>query len=383
MFDFSGSLMSFLSNFISLFLLSAPWLLFGFVMAAMIKALVNMDLMYKHLGGNSLLVTVKAAFIGAPLPLCSCGVVPAALGLRSAGASKNATISFLVATPETGVDSVSFTYALMGPVMAIVRPVAAITSAIVAGILVGKSEQLAEEYSKKEIKSCCESKPKDVEQKSCCDSKVEVVEEKSCCGENQVSSEDVEIQQTNNPMTIRMKEGFKFAFGKMLRDVINWLLIGLLVAAFVETFLPESFFEVLGDGFASMLLMAMIGVPMYVCATASTPVAAGFLLAGLSPGAVLVFMLVGPASNIGTLMIIKKELGVRAIIAYLLGIVLTAFSFGFMLNWFAGYYAWDFAYGAANNHAAPVSILSIVSALILAVFMLKALWQTNFSLTVS
>ncbi len=147
--------MPLLNNFIELFLESAPWLLLGFSVAGLIKALVPADYLSRHLGGNSSWTTVKAALIGAPLPLCSCGVVPAALSLRKSGASKNATVAFLVSTPETGVDSVSVSYALLGPVMAIVRPIAAICSAIVAGSLVGRANQDEKTPEEDEPDSCC------------------------------------------------------------------------------------------------------------------------------------------------------------------------------------------------------------------------------------
>jgi len=386
--------MLFFDNFIALFVLSAPWLLLGFSIAALIKAFVNMEVMYKYLGGNSVWVSVKAALIGAPLPLCSCGVVPAALGLRAAGASKNATVSFLVATPETGVDSVPFTYALMGPIMAIARPAAAITSAIIAGVLVGKSEQYEQEKKPEEIKSCCESNLVAVST-SCCDEKLinekqvqekPAQENKSCCESNQVevstSCCDEELieekfVQEKLPINKRLSEGFSFAFGKMLRDVINWLMIGLIIAALVQAFLPSSFFEAFGDGFLSMVLMALIGVPMYVCATASTPIAAGFLMAGLSPGAVLVFMLVGPATNIGTLMIVKNELGKRAVLAYLTGIIFTAFAFGFALNFLADSYQWNFMNTMQIHDYTSVAWYEILSALVLGFFVVKAFFQNT------
>jgi len=305
-------------NFLNLFILSAPWLLFGFFMAAMIKVFIKLETMQKYLGGDSWWVTVKAALIGAPLPLCSCGVVPAALGLRSAGASKNATVSFLVATPETGVDSISFTYVLMGPVMAVARPIAAVTSAIVAGLLGGRTE--SDSLVEQQVE--------------------EVKTSNSCRAPKQAPV--IEEAQLEVPLLVRIKEGLKFAFGKMLKDVVNWLSIGLFIAALVQTFLPSDFFEILGDGFLSMVLMAVIGIPMYVCASASTPIAAGFLLAGLSPGAVLVFMLLGPASNIGTLMIVKNELGIRSVSAYIVGLVASAFFFGFLLNYLAQLYNLNF-----------------------------------------
>ena len=373
-------------NLSDLFILSAPWLLFGFFMAAMIKVFLKTETMHKHLGGSGWWSTVKAAFIGAPLPLCSCGVVPAALGLRSAGASKNATVAFLVATPETGVDSVSFTYALMGPVMAIARPVAAISSAIVAGLLVGKAESVHEKHEAQALASvntdstnninnteasCCAKETKEKE-KDCCATKIE---EPDCCA----SKANEPKKQIQAPLKLRLQEGLQFAFGKMLKDVVNWLIIGLIIAALVQTFLPTDFFEALGDGFLSMLVMAVIGIPMYVCASASTPIAAGFLIAGLSPGAVLVFMLLGPASNIGTLMIVKNELGMRAVSAYFIGLVVSAFFFGFLLNYLTAIYGWNFMASVQEHQHDTVAWYEILASIVLAVLMAKALVQNAIS----
>ena len=291
--------MNFLSNFLQLFMESAPWLLLGFFIAGIIQSLIPKDFLTKHLGGTGKWTTIKAAFIGAPLPLCSCGVVPAALGLRKAGASKNATVSFLVATPETGVDSISVTYALMGPVLAIVRPIAAITSGIVAGLLVGNIPDSPDNKASP-VKSCCKSK--------------------------------APIAETSLPLLTKLKNGLVFSYIDMLKDIAFWLLLGLIFAAAIKTWVPASFLLQWGDGFLAFVVMTLVGIPMYICATASTPIAAGLLFSGMSPGAVLVFMLAGPATNIGTMGIIYKELGRKSLMAYLSGVILVSYAFGFALN---------------------------------------------------
>ncbi len=334
--------------FWQVWVLSAPWLALGFVMAALMKAFISENMLSKHLGGSSLWDVTKAALIGAPLPLCSCGVVPAALALRASGASKNTTVSFLIATPETGVDSVPLTYGLMGPVMAVIRPVAAICSAIVSGLLVGADKpQKVDKHSQPD--ACCETMVK---------------QNKSCCG----SEEAIEPSHWE-----KIKTGLSFAFGKLLDDVAIWLLIGLLVAALVQVYLPAGFFESLGDGLMPMVVMAVIGIPMYVCATASTPMAAGFLALGLSPGAVLVFMLLGPASNIGTLMIIKNTLGTRAIVGYLTGSVTVAFAFGFMLNALSIHWGWDWLGLQERLNHEHVTVWEQVIALLMALFVMRTL----------
>ncbi len=346
-----------------LWVLSAPWLVLGFVMAAVMKAYIRTETLSHLLGGSGLWDVTKAAFIGAPLPLCSCGVVPAALGLRASGASKNTTVSFLIATPETGVDSVPLTYGLMGPVMAVIRPVAAITSAIVSGLMVGADKGQEEKLASTD---CCGGKKTTVP---------------ACCDEEGHEHVSIEATQSNSTME-KIKSGLAFAFGQLLEDVATWLVMGLLVAALVQVYLPADFFAGLGGGLWPMVIMALIGVPMYVCATASTPMAAGFLALGLSPGAVLVFMLLGPASNIGTLMIIKNALGARAIVGYLLGTVMVAFAFGLALDALSVQMGWDWSGIQAKMDGEHSSWWSTGIAILMALCLLRVFWlkiRTNYT----
>lgn len=335
--------MNFLSHFLALFIESAPWLLFGFALAGLIKVFVPQDALTRHLGGAGFGTTVKAALIGAPLPLCSCGVVPTALGLRRSGASKNATVSFLVATPETGVDSVSVSYALLGPVMAIVRPVTAICSAIVAGVLVGRSESPA---PASEPGTCC--------------SKAECKEEPAA--------------ETGEKPSLRNKlwTAARFSFGDMLDDIVLWLLVGLLVAAAVLTWVPETLLAEWGSGPLAYVVMMLVGLPMYICATASTPIAAGLMAAGVSPGAVLVFMMAGPATNLGTLGIILRELGRWPLTAYLLGVLVTSALFGIALDYVSDARGWDLQAAALHQHES-LSWVSIAATVLLAVLVIASL----------
>ena len=153
--------MSLLAIFWNLLVESAPWLLIGYLLAGIISQVIPSEWVHNQLAKPGFVSIVKGALIGAPLPLCSCGVIPTALAVRKAGASKGATSSFLVATPETGVDSISFSYAVLGPVFAIARPIAALTSAIIAGVLVNsfdKEDEVAEPV--KAESSCCHSEEK-------------------------------------------------------------------------------------------------------------------------------------------------------------------------------------------------------------------------------
>lgn len=303
-----GNNMVLFSNFVLLFTESAPFLLLGMFIAGMINQWIPRTWVEKTLGGKSSIL--NAALIGAPLPLCSCSVIPVAMGIRRSGASKASTASFLVATPETGVDSIGITYALMGPIMAVARPIAAIASAIVAGLFVlwfGKQDNALElEPQVKSTSSCCH--------------KVSVA-----------------------PSTIseKINAALVFGYGQLLRDFMLWFLVGIFFAALVTTIVPAGFLNQYGQGILAMLVVVLISIPMYVCATASTPLAVGLLLSGITPGAALVFMLTGPATNIATLMVIKNELGKRELGLYLLAIVFSALTSGLILDFLFEQFDWQ------------------------------------------
>lgn len=353
--------MTLIANFWDLFVQSAPWLLLGYFIAGIINVYLPSTWMKSHLGKKTFGHSVKAAFIGAPLPLCSCGVIPTALGLRKSGASKNATASFMVATPETGVDSVTITYALMGPFMAIFRPIAAIFSAIIAGELVRLTDTQPEKSSASGAVHCCGSHKHSNHKHS-----------------NQEHSHSVHVQsQTSN-----IKKLMHFSFVKMLGDTANWLLLGIFFAALVQTFVPESFLAQWGSGLIAMLMMVLISIPMYICATASTPIAAGLMLAGVSPGAVLVFMLTGPATNLATLGILGKELGKKALTAYLAGVIVSAIIMGYVLDWLLVTYNVTLAI-SEHLHQHEDNFVYLISGLVLCALLAKFYFSTALKFTQS
>ncbi|OFC69164.1 SO_0444 family Cu/Zn efflux transporter [Alteromonas confluentis] len=411
-----------LTNFFGLFMESAPWLLMGLLVAGIMHELVPVSLLQKHMGKNSTGAVVKSALIGAPLPLCSCGVIPAALGLRRSGASKPATASFLVSTPETGVDSISVSYALLGPVFAIVRPFAAIFSAIYTGMMVKwfvkedtniqkavddstkvtpvesccSSEKPAE---KSQTSSCCSSEKAPVQQAtssccgsekaakpevtSCCSSKTPEPAASSCCSAEQTKAVKAESSCCNTSTQAAQQESklvqvWKFSTGKLLEDITMWLLLGLGLAAAIQTWVPTSFLTQWGDGFLAMLVMALIGVPMYICATASTPLAVGFLSAGLSPGAILVFLLAGPATNISTMGMIGRELGRRSLVIYLFCILTASIGLGYLLNFAVDAFNLQALIPTgegAHIHGEGVSAIYALCAVVLGGLMVRNLWQ--------
>ena len=328
-----------LTNFLALSAEASPWLLLGLLIAGLMKSWVPTKILSQHLGEGKLAI-VKAAFIGAPLPLCSCGVIPVATELRRSGASASATSSFLVATPETGVDSVSVSYALLGPVFAIYRPITAIISAIITGLLVStiKKENIKQpEDANDNVKSCCSSKhkPEPVQEPA--------VAKTSCCASKKTANKSAGFFN-------KTISGIHYAATKLIDDIIIWLLVGLIFATLIKTFLPESFLLSYGSGLGAMLVMIAISIPMYICATASTPVAAGFILAGISPGTALVFMMAGPATNISTLGVIKNEMGSGVLIRYLLGISLSAIGFGLLLDYGLTFFNVNIAQQMQHSH---------------------------------
>jgi uncharacterized membrane protein YraQ (UPF0718 family) len=346
------------TNFSALAIEASPWLLLGLIIAGLMKSWLPSQILSKHLGSGKLAI-VKAAFIGAPLPLCSCGVIPVATQLRRSGASAPATASFLVATPETGVDSVSVSYALLGPVMAIYRPISAITSAIITGFLVttAKAQQTTEQPKTKPTKPCCASKKEqaqvEVKASSCCSSKTSAIKQASA------------IDKTLT--------GFKYAFSKLIDDLIGWLLVGLTFATLIKTFLPTSFLIEYGSGLPAMLLMIAISIPMYICATASTPVAAGLIMAGISPGTALVFMMAGPATNISTLGVIKNEMGTAVLSRYLVGIGGSAIVFGSLLDTGLTYFNINIGEQMSHSHELLPYWLGASTAIFIALAAIKPL----------
>ena len=326
----------FIENFLYIANDASPWLLLGLLIAGLMKSWVPSEILSKHLGSGKKAI-VKAALIGAPLPLCSCGVIPVATELRRSGASAPATASFLVATPETGVDSVTVSYALLGPVFAIYRPISAILSAILTGLLVSTSKDVVSTSTAK-TSSCCASKAKpEVTEKKATEKKAT-----SCCSTSQPKAPSIFLKTTN---------GIRYAATQLIDDLKVWLLIGLLFATIVKTFIPETFLLQHGSGIFTMLLMIAISIPMYICATASTPVAAGFIMAGISPGTALVFMMAGPATNISTLGVIKNEMGSSVLIKYLLSISLCSLGFGLLFDWILLYLNINVVEQMSHNHA--------------------------------
>lgn len=312
---------------------AAPYVLFGFLMAGILKALIPEELIARHLGAPGFLPVLKASLFGIPLPLCSCGVIPVAIGLRRQGASKGATASFLVSVPETGVDSIAITWALLDPLMTIIRPLAAFVTALFTGTLVDL------------LPGTASPPPETV---------------KPACGCAQAAP------PTQEPLGKRLRTGLTYALTDLLRDIGAWLLLGIVIAGLITTLVPVDFVErYLTGEFSSLLIMLGIGIPLYICASASTPIAAALVLKGLSPGAALVFLLAGPATNTATMTVVARHLGKAATAIYVAAIAFASLSLGWLVN---RLYAWleiDISRWAGHVENATDSELHLASTLIL------------------
>lgn len=357
-----------LNNIWQVFLDTAFWLLIGLLAAGVIKSFISENTMQRWVGGNGIGAILRAALFGAPLPLCSCGVLPAAIGLRRAGASKEATVSFLISTPETSIDSVAVTYALMGPVMAIFRPVSALVNAVGTGLLTTlvPDESLPENTGAAVVASCCSSKEEKAEPvvSSCCAAKPEKTEA-SCCSENKAEPDK---KQTN-----KLWQVLSYAGADLLDDISQWMAFGIVLAGIMLTFIPPDWLAQWGGGLPAMLIMLVVGVPMYICAVASTPVAAGLLVAGVSPGAVLVFLLVGPATNITSFALLKRELGLKVTAMYLFGLSVLSLMMGLLLEWLLRSQQWQIEAHIGEAHTMLPGAISWVSAFVLIFLAIKPL----------
>lgn len=277
----------------------SPYLLLGFLLAGIMKAFIPTFLYRKYLAKNNFKSVINATMIGIPLPLCSCGVLPTAMGLHRQGASKSATVSFLIATPQTGVDSMIATYSLMGLPFAIIRPLAAIVTSIFGGIMVNWFG------------------------------------EKPCISDLNINKSEY-IDKENNDLSFKDKciVALKFAFVDMIQDIGKWLILGLIIAGLITVFVPESFFAIFSDNtILSILLVLVFAVPMYLCATGSIPIAVALMLKGLSPGTALVLLMAGPAINAASILVISKILGKRTMTIYLFSIILGAIIFALSIDY--------------------------------------------------
>ena len=275
----------------------SPYILLGFLIAGLLHVFVRPEVMSRHLAGKGWKPVFKAAMFGIPLPLCSCGVLPTAVALRRQGASNGAATSFLIATPQTGVDSIAATYALLGLPFAILRPIAALTGAFAGGMAVDRVEgdKKATDTPQTPVNS---------------DPKIHV------------------------PLLKKLSEAVRYGLVDMVGSVGKWLVIGLVIAAIITVAVPDTLFLSLSRyPLLAMLVMVIVAVPMYICATGSIPIAMSLMLNGLTPGVAFVLLMAGPAANFASVMLLRKNLGTRATALYVASVIITAIAFGLIIDY--------------------------------------------------
>lgn len=283
----------------------SPYLMLGFLIAGILYIYFPKEKVTKYLGKNNFKSTLNAALIGVPLPLCSCGVIPTGISFFKSGASKGSSVSFLISTPQTGVDSIMATYALLGLPLAIIRPIIALITGVIGGLVTNLFTTT-----------------------------------RALSAPIKESGPTIQTTQQKN----KLRKMMHYAFVEFLQDISKWLIIGLLLAALMAVLIPDDFFtNYLGNEYLSMLIVLVASIPLYVCATGSVPIAAVLLMKGLSPGAAIVFLMAGPATNAATITVIGKVLGRNTLISYLISIIGGAVIFGVLVNeflpreWFTSY----------------------------------------------
>ncbi len=293
-------MMDYVNAFVSMLNSMSPYLLLGFLIAGVLHAFVPSAIYSRYLAGTGLRSVVTAAAFGIPLPLCSCGVLPTAVALRRSGASRAASTSFLIATPQTGVDSIAATYSMMGLPFAILRPVAALVTSLIGGLAVGHWER------------------------------------KGALDDVQDHA-NYEFSELPKGLWNKVLETLKYGFFDMMQSIGRWLLLGLVIATLITVLLPDNFFSTYARWpLLNMFIIVAVAVPMYVCATGSIPIAAALMLKGMSPGCALVLLMAGPAANVASMFVVNNAFGRKATIVYLLSIIGGAMGFGVIVDYWPG-----------------------------------------------
>ena len=340
----------------------ALYLLFGFAAAGVLSRIMSAATVARHMGGASWWSITKAALLGIPLPLCSCGVIPTGLWLRDNGASRGATSAFLISTPQTGIDSLALTYSFLGWIFALFRAAAALFSGLFGGALVS---------------SLTHSRPDPTEAKAPCP---------HCNPPQTPATEDTKSQQEPSLKT-HIIEAARYGLVKIPKDIGIWLIVGIVAAGLAAWLIPDDYFKreyALHSNILIMLLMIAVGIPLYICSSASVPLAAVLISKGVGPGAVLVFLMAGPATNIGAIAILFRVLGIRATIIQTLSVMVSALICGLTLDWLYNliYDGQGLAHLqemvgpiADDPHAghSPLSLLHVIASVILLLVTLNAL----------
>lgn len=334
-------MLNFFEDFVTILSEMSPYLLLGFFFAGLLYAFMPRQKIEKYFSGKPLKSSVLASLFGIPLPLCSCGVIPTGAALYKNGASKGGAVSFLISTPQTGVDSILATFSLLGLPFAIIRPVAALITGITGGLITSK---------------ITEEEPREIH-----------------------FQEDETSAKSNWQ---RIKDVFRYGFVDFIQDISKWLVIGLVLAAIISVLIPDDFFNVLQlSPILQMLFILVISIPLYICATGTIPLAAVLLLKGLSPGAAFVLLMAGPATNAATITMIGKVLGKRSLMAYLATIIIGALSFGLLIDYVLPieWFTQVTRQHLSHNHGENLSWWQILSGIILSILIINGYIQKMLS----
>ncbi len=298
-------ILNILNAIYEVYLSIAPFLFIGLTFAGILHIFIGTDFITKYLGKKGVWSSVKAALLGVPMPLCSCGVIPTAFQLKKSGASSGATVSFLISTPQTGVDNIVPTYAMLGPIFAIFKPLYALVSGIIGGFVTDFFSTSQDDQHFLKANSSCTS--------SCC----------STCDDS--ASQDSKRS--------RFAEFFHYSYVEFLDDLAPQLVVGIILAGFISI-IPNTMFDyVSGNYLLQILVILLLGIPLYVCDTSSLPIALALFSKGLLPGAIFVFLVVGPATNIATITLIARTMGKKIILIYLTVITVTGIIGGLIINY--------------------------------------------------
>jgi uncharacterized membrane protein YraQ (UPF0718 family)/copper chaperone CopZ len=330
----------------AMFIEMSPYIVLGLFFVGLLNLFINKELIIKHTGGNNFLSVLKAALFGIPLPLCSCGVIPTSVFIYKNGASKSSTVSFLTSTPQTGIDSIIATYGMMGPVFAVFRPFAALAMGIISGIMV----KLTEKKKKQSFISL-----------------------------NNLSS--VQNNKKNESAKVRIKKSFDYAFVEFLDDISVQFIAGVIIAGLISYFLPADLIADLGigSGLIAMLLITLVAAPMYVCATASIPIAVALMMKGFSPGVAFVFLAVGPATNAASLSILFNTIGKKSTLIYLISLIVSSVLFGYLLDFIFNYFGLNLNLEQMHSHTHETTgIIMIVISVIFAFMLLFSFKRKYF-----
>lgn len=311
----------FVWQFVTLFSEMAPFLLLGFLLAGILHVWVPNHLYVPKISKPSFNSVLWSALFGVPLPICSCGVIPTSIALRKEGASKGASVSFLISTPATGVDSILATYSLLGGPFAILRPVAAFMTAMLGGLFTNVVTKNEPETG---VAVVGETHEPHHEHEHC-----------DCEGDHCSCSQEGHDEHSKKSFAQKVRETLEYGFVNMIGDVSKWLIIGLLLGALIAAFVPDDFFLFLHEyPLLCMVVVLVLAMPMYTCATGSIPLALALVEKGITPGAALVLLMAGPATSIASMLVVGKAFGKRTLAAYLTSIALGALFFGFVIDTF-------------------------------------------------